>query len=199
MRKEKRPGRGAIQRGTTGTVNCNPLEQLLPRLERVKQTGADQYIACCPAHEDRSPSLSIKRVDDRVLIHCFAGCCASDVLAAVGLSLADLYDRPLGHYRSPVHKAQRRRNDQALEFLKALKHEIIVTALAADRTLAGYRLTDEEHERVHQAHQAIMRGLGLVMNVDTVPDQRPAELRRPSDYLEEIIEEIHGRSHENDH
>ena len=198
MRKEKRPGRGAI-RGTTGTVNCNPLDRLLPRLERVKTTGADQYIACCPAHEDRSPSLSIKRVDDRVLIHCFAGCCASDVLAAVGLSLADLYDRPLGHHLPPLQKAQRRRNDQALDFLKALKHEIVVTALAADRTLAGYRLTDEEHARVHAAHQKIMDGLGLVMDTSKVPDQRPAELKKPSEYLDELVTELVGGRHDVDH
>lgn len=198
MKKEKRPGKGAIQ-GRTGTVNCNPLERLLPRLEKVKQTGADQYLACCPAHEDRSPSLSIKRVDDRVLIHCFAGCAASDVLAAVGLSLADLYDRPLGHHRSPLSKAQRRRNDQALELLRALKHEIVVTALAADRTLAGYKLTDQEHTRVHEAHQKIMQGLGLVMDTSKLPHQRPVELRRPSEYLDEIVAELVGGRHEVDH
>lgn len=49
-------------------------------------------MARCPGHEDRSPSLSIRELDDgALLLHCFAGCQASDVLAAVGLEFRDLY------------------------------------------------------------------------------------------------------------
>lgn len=32
------------------------------------------YIARCPAHDDRHPSLSIREDNDRLLMHCFAGC-----------------------------------------------------------------------------------------------------------------------------
>ncbi len=48
--------------------------------------------AQCPAHLDRNPSLSIKDVDGRVLIHCFAECEPVDVVDALGLTMADLYD-----------------------------------------------------------------------------------------------------------
>lgn len=49
-------------------------------------------MARCPAHDDNGPSLSIKDAGDgRTLIHCFAGCGAVDVLAAIGLELQDLY------------------------------------------------------------------------------------------------------------
>lgn len=45
-----------------------------------------RYIAKCPAHEDRSPSLMISERDDGSTgIHCFAGCQPDDILAAVGL------------------------------------------------------------------------------------------------------------------
>jgi putative DNA primase/helicase len=37
----------------------------------------------CPAHDDRSPSLSIRIGDYGLLYHCFAGCTASDVIRAV--------------------------------------------------------------------------------------------------------------------
>ncbi|HIK68234.1 MAG TPA: DNA primase, partial [Flavobacteriales bacterium] len=47
------------------------INNLINRLDKVKQTGKDRYIARCPSHEDRSPSLAIREVDDRVLIHCF--------------------------------------------------------------------------------------------------------------------------------
>lgn len=37
----------------------------------------------CPAHEDRSPSLSVRPGRSRLLLHCFAGCSAADVLKAL--------------------------------------------------------------------------------------------------------------------
>lgn len=37
----------------------------------------------CPAHADRSPSLSIRMGDKSLLFHCFAGCDNGDVLAAI--------------------------------------------------------------------------------------------------------------------
>ena len=65
-------------------------------------------MACCPAHDDRNPSLSIREAEDRVLIHCFAGCPPADVLAAIGLELADLYERPLDHHARPLRPKPRR-------------------------------------------------------------------------------------------
>ena len=37
----------------------------------------------CPAHDDRSPSLSIRIGDRALLYHCFAGCTATEVIRAV--------------------------------------------------------------------------------------------------------------------
>ena len=37
----------------------------------------------CPAHDDRSPSLSVRPGRTRLLLHCFAGCEASDILRAL--------------------------------------------------------------------------------------------------------------------
>jgi hypothetical protein len=51
----------------------------------------------CPAHEDRGPSLSVTQAaDGRWLVHCFAGCAPGAVVAALGLSFADLapHDQP---------------------------------------------------------------------------------------------------------
>jgi hypothetical protein len=69
-----------------------PIDLLLPRLDRVIGRGPGNWMACCPAHRDQSPSLSIRELDDgRVLIWCFGGCSAAEVVAAVGLDLADLF------------------------------------------------------------------------------------------------------------
>lgn len=66
------------------------LETLLERLEGVSGRNG-RWQARCPAHEDRSPSLAITESDDKILIHCFAGCSAADIMAAVGLQLGDLF------------------------------------------------------------------------------------------------------------
>lgn len=71
--------------------------------KNVKQTGQDQYLCCCPAHDDKKASLSIKdetATADRILIYCQAGCSTEQVLAAAGKSFADIQpgkskDRPL--------------------------------------------------------------------------------------------------------
>lgn len=48
----------------------------------------------CPAHDDSTASLSVARKDDRVLIHCHAGCDTDQVLAALDLTAPDLFDAP---------------------------------------------------------------------------------------------------------
>lgn len=53
----------------------------------------EQKTAICPAHDDQRPSLSIGRgAEGRVLVTCMAGCSLEDVLAALGLSVSDLFD-----------------------------------------------------------------------------------------------------------
>ncbi len=68
------------------------LEDFLARLDgKVKRTGGG-VIVRCPAHADRSPSLSIAQGDDeRILLRCFAGCTVEEITAAMGLSVKDLF------------------------------------------------------------------------------------------------------------
>ena len=52
---------------------------------------AGGFKACCPAHEDRNPSLSVKPGDVRVMLHCFAGCLEDAVLQALGVAKQQLF------------------------------------------------------------------------------------------------------------
>ena len=64
--------------------------ELAARLE-AKRSG-DGWQAKCPAHEDRTPSLSISQGrNGRVLVHCHAGCSVEAVLGQLGLQPADLF------------------------------------------------------------------------------------------------------------
>lgn len=93
---------------------------LLSRLSGVVKRGDSRWAARCPAHEDRSPSLSVRELPDgRTLLHCFAGCSSESVLAAVGLTFDDLFPESLGEFRRervpfPPADALRSLHDEAL-------------------------------------------------------------------------------------
>ncbi|MEL0097721.1 MAG: AAA family ATPase [Planctomycetaceae bacterium] len=59
------------------------LEHVLSQLKGVKEQG-NGYIACCPAHDDQTPSLSIREADGgELLLRCHAGCKFEDIIAAL--------------------------------------------------------------------------------------------------------------------
>lgn len=49
------------------------IEEIALRCGRAKKTSSG-WQCCCPAHEDRSPSLSLAESDNKILYHCKAGC-----------------------------------------------------------------------------------------------------------------------------
>lgn len=62
-------------------------DEILSRLERVRPAGRDKWMARCPAHADKTPSLSIRiGRTGSVLLKCFAGCSRDAILASAGLT-----------------------------------------------------------------------------------------------------------------
>lgn len=101
------------------------VDTLLSRLEGVRGRNGS-WSARCPAHADRSPSLSIKALDDgRILMHCFGGCGTDAVLGSLGLTMADLFPERLGDF------APRRGVFSASDALRGLAFESSIVALAA--------------------------------------------------------------------
>ncbi len=67
------------------------IEEFLSLLKGVRSAGKGRWVARCPYHTDRSPSLAITKGDRvPILLHCFAGCDVDQIVAAVGLELSDL-------------------------------------------------------------------------------------------------------------
>ncbi len=64
-------------------------EALATLQPRLKGRG---FVARCPAHEDKAPSLNVDEKDGKVLIKCQAGCDTRDVVTAMGLSMTDLFE-----------------------------------------------------------------------------------------------------------
>lgn len=83
------------------------LDRVLSRLEGARRRGS-HWIARCPAHEDRHPSLSLSVGQGRcVLLHCFAGCAPAAIVGALGLRMRDLYPEGRGLPRSPYAEGRR--------------------------------------------------------------------------------------------
>jgi len=120
-------------------------QSLIERLRKVRRNGEKRWMACCPAHEDRDPSLAVQETDDGlVLIKCFAGCGAADVMAAVGLSLTDLFPNgaiahQLKGWAQTIKRAESSIADNAL------------LAIADTARQEGKRLTPKEREAELQA------------------------------------------------
>jgi hypothetical protein len=119
-------------------------DALLSRLSGVKQTGADRWMARCPAHDDHRPSLSAREIDgDRVLVHCWAGCSVEDVLAAIGLALSDLFPKRPSHRGKPE-----RRPFPAADVLRAVEWEVLIVAVAASYLGNRGALTEDDRKRL---------------------------------------------------
>ena len=127
---------------------------LLDRLERVRQTGPGRWIARCPAHEDRSPSLSIRELDDgRVLLYDFGGCEIGDVLSAVGLALRDLFPCRLpGHGYASTHSRV-----PARDLLEVISEDTSVVALIAAAIMERGQITTNEWRSLAAATARIGR------------------------------------------
>ena len=73
-------------------MKITKLENILSDLEGVKRIGATKYMAICPAHSDKVPSLSIGVSDDnqKILLHCFDGCDYQSIIRAIDSKTAYL-------------------------------------------------------------------------------------------------------------
>jgi hypothetical protein len=83
------------------------VSEIIQRLD-AKKSGTS-WKAKCPAHDDRTPSLSIAEGRNGcVLLTCHAGCALDDILTAAGLRKADLF--PV----EPIRRQSSRRNGPVL-------------------------------------------------------------------------------------
>lgn len=59
-------------------MSCHSLDEIAVSL-KAKRRG-NGYMALCPAHADRNPSLSLSEGSNgKILFHCFAGCSQEEV------------------------------------------------------------------------------------------------------------------------
>lgn len=126
------------------------IDDLLTLLEGVRDLGNGRYAARCPAHDDKTPSLSIRDAGDKILIFCHAGCHREDILTAIGMDFRDLYRDPWvaskhAAFASTGHEINKRTKFDPLD------HERLIVEFACADLAAGKSLSMEDRARVQLA------------------------------------------------
>lgn len=118
-------------------------ELILSHLTKVRKMGPDRWMACCPAHQDKTPSLSIRETSDgRVLLHCWTGCGAAEVLEAIGLDFDALFPEKLEN-----HTPRERQPFTHREAMAGLVPEVLFVAAASSDMLKA-PLNKANHDRL---------------------------------------------------
>lgn len=137
------------------------IENLLVRLHGRRKMGNGNWLAKCPAHEDRSPSLSLKQTDDgTILLHCFGGCGVNEVLAALGLDARELFPKDLN---ADNHHSRSSHGFDAYTALKALDDDSLVLLAACRMTINGEKLTESDMDRLVKAYDHVASARSFVM------------------------------------
>jgi hypothetical protein len=137
-------------------------EEFIARLEGVKPRAPGRWSAKCPAHDDSSPSLSVLDTEDRVLVHCFAGCDPFDVCEAIGVELRDLFRRDARRRRNDEVRDEMRRRISARDALEALDHEISVVTYIALDLIEHREIEPDTWHRLATAHRRISNARALI-------------------------------------
>lgn len=125
-------------------------EALLSRLTKVRGRSGN-FVACCPAHEDSSPSLSVKQQDGKIIMHCFAGCSVENIVNAVGMNMTDLFPPSEARYDKPAQKIR----FFATDLLKVLHFEAQIVAVCAFDMRKGKTLDLADLDRLQLAYERI--------------------------------------------
>lgn len=68
------------------------MEQILERLDGVRRHGKDKYMACCPVHQDKSPSMMVTDKGDKITMYCFScGAKGPEIIKAIGLPTSVIF------------------------------------------------------------------------------------------------------------
>lgn len=121
-------------------------DTLINRLHGVRESGPGRWIARCPVHDDRSPSLAVRNTGDRLLLHCFAGCDVYTVVAAVGLKLTDLFPP---RFPDPAYRGRPERYPiPAADILRCVAAEATYIMICARDLARGTMLTPDDMDRL---------------------------------------------------
>ena len=128
------------------------IETILNTLNGVKRKSQGRYVALCPVHNEKTPSLAITDAGDgKVLLHCFGcGAGAIEIISALGIEISEIFperdrfDCGKSARVKPVFTSQ--------QLLTAIHYEAIVVMIVASDILNGKKA---DFERLATAYKRI--------------------------------------------
>lgn len=138
------------------------LEALLDRLDGVRREG-DQYVARCPGHQDRRPSLFVGEREGRLLVYDRSQHCRPEaIVRALGLELRDLFTAPSSRPTPP-----RRPASPIVEARQNIRRDALRQPWAREGVVDAYRLADALRAARHRAREMEMVSTGAGDSEDT--------------------------------
>ena len=136
------------------------IDDILARLEKVRRTGPNNWLARCPAHEDRNPSFTLHAAPDgRILARCHAECSFPEIVEAVGLGWEPWFPpKQQADYLPPV-----KRPFPAADVLAALADEADILCVVLHDADWGKPLSKVDIERAQLAIERIRAGRSIAL------------------------------------
>jgi hypothetical protein len=135
------------------------LTDLLSRLEGVTPRREGKYIARCPAHEDRTPSLSVQDGYKAILVRCWSGCGLLAITTRLGIGVKDLFHNALPDPRQRQIAVQRRRKvqaeQQAEQHARGRRNDVLRQAECLIQSTRGIRIDDWPHDELNRRLNAL--------------------------------------------
>lgn len=126
------------------------INNFLAKLDKVRPRGGGRWMASCPCHDDRTPSMSIRDHGGTILIHCFSQQCSpADICGAINFDIKELFP-PSENFDASTHK-QRRLYHDAPRALEALAFESLVLQVIANDMLKNNTIDEQTKQRLAQA------------------------------------------------
>jgi DNA primase len=135
------------------------LEELFPLLDSVRRNGRS-YMARCPSHADKSPSLSIRDGERGLLVKCWAGCSLTAICASLGIEQRDLFFEALDlDPRRRKAAAQQRARQRQTRDRQAHQEGTLIDALREADTFVRSRrelnISGWSHDRLNDELNAL--------------------------------------------
>jgi hypothetical protein len=100
-------------------------------------------MACCPAHDDKNPSLKVDLKGEKILIKCWSGCSTEDILGSVGMDFDDIFpERPI--YQRSSGKQPTLSSSDAL---RIVKYEAMIIWMYGQDLRNKKTPSEEDHQR----------------------------------------------------
>jgi len=132
------------------------INDLLSRLEFVREIGSGSWRARCPSHQGTSKtSLKITEGDTgTVLVHCFGGCSFEAIIKKVGLTPSDLF--PSSNVIK-LSRASRKPRKDYRAIVHQLPHSATTILLAAEYIQQGKTLSEDDMCDLKKAYKHILK------------------------------------------